>query len=212
MIEWYSNSEAGIFFDDIPHLGIRYYIPSMSLDEKKSIEKYPFINKKALKVRLADYSKDKTYNFEIPKGYCYDGATIPKIFWRVIGANTDNRFLVPALIHDVLCENHAYVDNDSYVVIRNTTAAGSSEDDKYEYYVQMVDEQGNGFGLMREADIERDNVILRDVTTDDKDIPAGSYQTLPTTVSESSPGTLSLFADGVPGTSSGTCNLIEIIE
>lgn len=106
----------------------------------------------------------------------------------------------------------AYVDNDSYVVIRNTTAAGSSEDDKYEYYVQMVDEQGNGFGLMREADIERDNVILRDVTTDDKDIPAGSYQTLPTTVSESSPGTLSLFADGVPGTSSGTCNLIEIIE
>lgn len=114
MIEWYSNSEAGIFFDDIPHLGIRYYIPSMSLDEKKSIEKYPFINKKALKVRLADYSKDKTYNFDIPKGYCYDGATIPKIFWRVIGPNTDNRFLVPALIHDVLCENHSYVDNDRH--------------------------------------------------------------------------------------------------
>ncbi len=114
MKEWYSNSEAGIFFDDIPHVCVRYYIPSMSLDEKKSIEKYPFINKKTLKVRLADYSNNKTYNFEIPKGYCYDGATIPRVFWRVIGSNTDNRFLIPALIHDVLCENHSYVDNDRH--------------------------------------------------------------------------------------------------
>ena len=114
MKEWYSNSEAGIFFDDIPPVCVRYYIPSMSLDEKKSIEKYPFINKKTLKVRLADYSNNKTYNFEIPKGYCYDGATIPRVFWRVIGSNTDNRFLIPALIHDVLCENHSYVDNDRH--------------------------------------------------------------------------------------------------
>ena len=48
----------------------------------------------------------------IPKGYCYDGASIPRLFWRVIGSNTDNRFLIPALVHDVLCENHNYVDND----------------------------------------------------------------------------------------------------
>ena len=84
----------------------------MSDDDRISIEKYPFINKKNLKVRLCDYKKYKTYNFEIPKGYCYDGASIPKAFWRVIGANTDNRFLIPALIHDTLCENHNYIDND----------------------------------------------------------------------------------------------------
>ena len=112
MIEWYSNKKVGIFFDDIPHVCIRYYIPSMSNEDRISIEKYPFINKKNLKVRLVDYKKEKTYNFEIPKGYCYDGATIPKMFWRIIGANTDNRFLIAALIHDVLCENHNYIDND----------------------------------------------------------------------------------------------------
>ena len=112
MKEWYSNDYAGIFFDDIPHVCIRYYIPAMSEEEKKSIEKYPFINKRNLKVRLVDYKKNKTYNFEIPKGYCYDGASVPRLFWRVIGPNTDNRFLIPALIHDVLCENHAYIDND----------------------------------------------------------------------------------------------------
>ena len=112
MYEWYSNKDAGVFFDDIPHVGVRYYIPSMSLEEKKSIEKYPFINKKNLKVELKDYKKKKVYSFEIPKGYCYDGATIPRAFWRLIGSNTDNKFLIPALIHDVLCENHNYIDND----------------------------------------------------------------------------------------------------
>ncbi len=112
MKEWYSNDYAGIFFDNIPSVAIRYYVPNMSEELKKSIEKYPFINNRALKVRLADYKKSKTYNFEIPKGYCYDGASIPRFFWRIIGSNTDNRFLIPALVHDVLCENHAYIDDD----------------------------------------------------------------------------------------------------
>lgn len=112
MLEWYKNKKTGIFFDDIPHVGIRYILPSESPEEKKSIKKYPFINKKTLKVMLMDFRKDKIYNFEIPKGYCYDGASVPRLFWRVIGSNTDNKFLIAALIHDVLCENHDYVDND----------------------------------------------------------------------------------------------------
>ena len=112
MLEYYSNNRVCIFFGENPHISIRYYIPSMTEEERKSIERYPFINKKNLQVRLVDYKKDKTYNFEIPKGYCYDGASIPRLFWRIIGSNTDNRFLIPALIHDILCENHSFIDND----------------------------------------------------------------------------------------------------
>lgn len=112
MNEWYSNQCAGIYFDGIPQVGIRYILPSLSNETKKSINKYPFINKKTLKVRLIDYKKNKTYDFEIPKGYCFDGASVPRFFWRIIGSNTDNKFLIPALIHDVLCENHSYIDND----------------------------------------------------------------------------------------------------
>ena len=112
MLEWYSDKNLGIFFDDIPKVGIRYILATSKNDDKKLIKKYPFINRRNLKVELRDYKKDKIYNFEIPKGYCYDGASVPRFFWRVIGANTDNRFLIPALIHDVLCENHHYVDND----------------------------------------------------------------------------------------------------
>ena len=63
-------------------------------------------------MRLDDKKKNKTYYFEIPKGYCFDGASVPRFFWRVIGSNTDNKFLMAALIHDVLCENHQYINND----------------------------------------------------------------------------------------------------
>ena len=48
MLEYYSNKKVGIFFSENPHISIRYYIPSMTEEERKSIERYPFINKKNL--------------------------------------------------------------------------------------------------------------------------------------------------------------------
>lgn len=112
MIEWYDSKKLSIFFSCTPHVCIRYVLPSSTKEEIKSIKKYPFICKTSLNVALFDHTKSKSYKFTIPKGYCYDGASIPRIFHRVIGANTDNSFLIPALIHDVLCEHHDYIDND----------------------------------------------------------------------------------------------------
>ena len=112
MIEWYKDKELCIEFDNVPHVCVRYLLPSSTPLEIKSIKKYPFICKTKLNVTLFDHEKEEVYTFTIPKGYCYDGASIPKFFHRVIGANTDNSFLIPALIHDILCENHHYVNND----------------------------------------------------------------------------------------------------
>ena len=112
MIEWYKDEELCVEFDNVPHVCIRYMLPSSTPVEIKSIKKYPFINKKQLKVKITDYIKNKVYEFCIPKGYTYDGATISKFFYRIIGSKTDNTFLIGALIHDVLCENHHYIDND----------------------------------------------------------------------------------------------------
>ena len=111
-IKWYEDDELTIGFNEAPHVCVRYVLPSSTPTEVKSIKKYPFICKTNLKVALFDHIKEEVYKFTIPRGYCYDGASIPKFFHRVIGANTDNSFLIPALIHDVLCENHHYVDND----------------------------------------------------------------------------------------------------
>ena len=50
---------------------------------------------------------------------------------------------------------------DSVIIIYNT-ATREGEQDKYEYYMQMVDDKGNGFGVIGENAIERDNVIEKD--------------------------------------------------
>ena len=111
-ILWYEDDELSIEFSEVPHVCIRYILPSASDLEKKSIKKYPFINKTNLEVRLYDKEKEEIYNFFIHKNFCFDGASIPTFFHRVIGANTDNKFLIAALVHDVLCLNHHYVNND----------------------------------------------------------------------------------------------------
>ncbi len=112
MNKWCSNKFVSIFFDSTPRIGVRYILPTQSSEKKKSIRKYPFINKRMLKVGLKDKKKNKYYEFIVPKYYCFDGASVPRFFWRVIGPNTDNKFLIAALIHDILCENHHYIDND----------------------------------------------------------------------------------------------------
>lgn len=112
MIEWYNDKDLEIRFSELPHVCVRYPLPTHTKEEKQAIKKYPFICKTELKVALGDKKKRKSYKFAIPKGYCYDGASIPRIFWRVVGSNTDNKFLIAALIHDVLCEHHEYINYD----------------------------------------------------------------------------------------------------
>jgi hypothetical protein len=131
MIDWACNSDVLISFDREPVIQVRVIKPYMTPLEKRSISKYPFCCKKPLKVMIFDNKKFKQYNFSIKENYCYDGASIPRMFWRLIGSNTSAEFLIPSLIHDVLCENHNYIDNDrelsSKVFKALLLAAGVSE-------------------------------------------------------------------------------------
>lgn len=112
MIEWYKDKELAVFFDDKPSVKMRIILPSMTNEEKKQIKAYPFQNRKTLKVTLFDYLKNKNYEFTIPKMYCWDGATIPRVFWRFIGAKTSPEFLIPSLVHDWMCCYHSSVGNN----------------------------------------------------------------------------------------------------
>lgn len=114
-VVWYKDEELTIKFDKVPNLGVRYSSPWMSKVEVEEINKKPFICNQGLKVEIVDEVEQEIYGFFIPNGYTWDGATIPRVFWRLIGSKTDNRFLVPSLIHDVLCENHEYIDNNRYL-------------------------------------------------------------------------------------------------
>jgi len=111
---WYSDDEILIEFSCMPNISVRYASCFSSENDVVQINKKPFVNNVEFMVVLQDKISDETYKFLVPKGYSWDGATIPRIFWRLIGSKTDNRFLIPSLIHDVLCENHDYIDNDRY--------------------------------------------------------------------------------------------------
>ena len=72
------------------------------------IETLPHSQKNKWRIVLSN----KVVNQVIPRSYCFDGASVPRFFWRIIGSNTDNKFLIASMVHDVLCENHHFVNND----------------------------------------------------------------------------------------------------
>lgn len=114
-MNWYEDKNYKIAFTDVPDvdvLNINKFV--MSKEEIKDIKKKPYILHNSIGVYLEDVKKEKVYTFTIFSNYRYDGASIPRIFWRIIGSKGDVRFLTAALIHDVLCENHRYVGYDRY--------------------------------------------------------------------------------------------------
>ena len=112
LIDWHCDADVLICFNREPCVKVRVITPDMTTLQKKSIAKYPFSCVKPLDVLIYDIKKNKQYMFCIKEHYCWDGASIPRFAWRIIGANTAAEFLIPSLIHDVLCENHKYIDNN----------------------------------------------------------------------------------------------------
>jgi len=46
-----------------------------------------------------------TIRIDVPKGYAFDGASIPRIFWSLVGQPTDGLSLRAACIHDWMCDH-----------------------------------------------------------------------------------------------------------
>ena len=114
MIKWYADADLAIFFSDKPDPTVRFPEPGMSAEQIKEVNEKPFLNRKEFEIILFDLKIQKRYKFTAKKNYTWDGASIPALFWRIIGSKTDNRFLIPSLVHDLLCENHNFVNNDRY--------------------------------------------------------------------------------------------------
>ena len=52
------------------------------------------------------------YNFEVPKGYRWDGASIPSWLQWGVGKNDEPEYAVASMVHDVTCEDHSKVGHD----------------------------------------------------------------------------------------------------
>lgn len=143
MIEWVETKEISIFFDDIPHIKMRYILPSTPKGEIISIELYPFICTKTFKVAIFDKIKMKKYHFTISKGYCYDGCTIPRFLWSLIGlSKEDNKGLIASLLHDKITESSYLINKDrklSTIIFRELCITGGMSIQKAYFISFFVD-------------------------------------------------------------------------
>lgn len=112
MIPWYKSTDLEIYFNVMPDCGMRYPEPNATEEEIQEITKKPLILKNEV-FCLIKY-QGIVYCFIIKAGYIWDGATIPPWAWLIIGSKLDPRFLIASLIHDNLCENHQFINNDRY--------------------------------------------------------------------------------------------------
>ena len=91
-----------------PCVCARSILPSMIQSEIDDIEKRPFLNKKGVTYTIV--FKGEEYRFYIPKGYTWDGATIPFGFRWILGGKGNPQFLIPSCVHDKMCECKWLID------------------------------------------------------------------------------------------------------
>ncbi|MBQ7450376.1 DUF1353 domain-containing protein [bacterium] len=74
----------------------------------KSKKKYPFILSNSVKVAITEKKNRLDFEFEIPKGYIWNGADIPKSLF-VFGQSKDNNYLLASMVHDFMLEHKLYI-------------------------------------------------------------------------------------------------------
>ena len=94
-------------FSVIPDVRIRVINSDDSEYFKKNKKKNPFELYNSVEVFIE--TTKRKFSFIIFNGYTWNGADIPRFFWRIIGSRTDNDFLIASMIHDYLLEFKSYV-------------------------------------------------------------------------------------------------------
>ena len=99
-----------IYFSEQPQVFVRVIRDDEPKEIQKQKKNYPFELNNTVTVTVeTDF---RSFSFNIPNGYTWNGADIPRVFWRVIGSRTDNDFLIASMLHDYLLEFKAYMINE----------------------------------------------------------------------------------------------------
>jgi hypothetical protein len=107
------DDEIKIYTDVFPKTLVRAGLPVLSDEQMKAIKEKPYLNENNVNFFI-EYEGEE-YRIFFPKGYTWDGASIPFGFRWIIGYKGDPKFLIPSMVHDKLCENHYLVANNRYL-------------------------------------------------------------------------------------------------
>lgn len=91
---------TNILFSPVPDVRIRVIEFGDSQTVIDSKRKYPFKLHNSITVCVA--TTQRVFTFCIHNGFTWNGADIPRLLWRFIGARTDNDFLLASMVHDFM--------------------------------------------------------------------------------------------------------------
>ena len=63
-------------------------------------------------IYLSAKENGNIYCIRLDRGYTWDGATIPRFLWRIVGSQYNPEFLPASMVHDWLCENKDFIQKD----------------------------------------------------------------------------------------------------
>jgi len=110
MITWCNKPELLILSDKEPRTAVRKPMPSDTIEEREEKKAKPYINKSDV-IFTVNYL-GTVYIIDIPKGYTWNGANIPRCFWCLIGSMGESSFLDASMVHDILTEKKSLVAYD----------------------------------------------------------------------------------------------------
>ena len=67
------------------------------------------VKDKPVRTRIIQDIDERRFSFKIKKNYIWNGADIPRCFWRLIGSRTDNAYLKASMVHDFMLEHKKYI-------------------------------------------------------------------------------------------------------
>ena len=100
-----------------PHIHARSVLLNEDKEKIREKNKKQFITCNSAKLTIT-FTDDTKLVLYAPKGYKFDGATIP---FNIGKGNM--KLLIPALFHDILCDNKNFVDYDRNLASRIFKAA-----------------------------------------------------------------------------------------
>lgn len=112
MIQMCKNKDFAVFLTEKPIIEVRCPEDAENEKERQEFLKKPFVCKNRLWILLLNHKQERTYKILVNEGYAWDGASIPRIAWRLIGSPSESIFLRASLVHDKMCENKNNIGYD----------------------------------------------------------------------------------------------------
>ena len=128
-----------VLFNVTPQVRLRVIDKDDTDKIKKEKKKFPF--KLDNDVIVTVDTDERRFSFKIKKKYIWNGADIPRCFWRLVGSRTDNAFLTASMVHDFMLENKKFILED---VLKNTMTASEYRRLTSLIFRQILKDTGTG--------------------------------------------------------------------